>query len=168
MTLVVISETKESITDMKRLSESVWGDVRRRADGQAVRKEDDIDSKSLEEFYYYLTDIYNSTNFSALRYDKLNEYIGITLFVRRRTLYSLFVEKMPSGNIRVKFPGSFSRDEKRLTTLLRNQYRIEDNGFMFLVYPKDSDIVTNSFVIDVIDFVLDNVLDTYEKSITRK
>lgn len=44
---------------MKKLSESVWGDVRRRAEGQATRKEDNLDNLSLTGFYDYWKDRYS-------------------------------------------------------------------------------------------------------------
>ena len=58
MTLVDILETKESITNMKKLSESVWGDIRKKSLGQEERQEDDISNLSIEDFSKYLDSMY--------------------------------------------------------------------------------------------------------------
>ena len=47
---------------MRRLSESVWGDLRKKSLGQEVRTEDDIDGYSYEEFLEYIKDTYIPTN----------------------------------------------------------------------------------------------------------
>ena len=59
MTSADILETKEFTTNMRKLSESVWGDVRRRAEGQAERKEDEIDNLEPDELAEYIKKEYD-------------------------------------------------------------------------------------------------------------
>lgn len=47
---------------MRKLSESVWGDVRKKSLGQEVRIENDIDGLSYKEFLEYITDTYIPTS----------------------------------------------------------------------------------------------------------
>ena len=47
---------------MRKLSESVWGDVRKKSLGQEVRIENDIDGLSYKDFLSYLEDTYIPTD----------------------------------------------------------------------------------------------------------
>ena len=47
---------------MKRLSESVWGDIRKKSLGTEVRIENDIDGLLYKEFLEYITDTYIPTS----------------------------------------------------------------------------------------------------------
>ena len=60
MTLEGISETKEFITNMRKLSESIWSDIQDRSSGEVTRKEDSVNLLDKHQFIDYVKNHYES------------------------------------------------------------------------------------------------------------
>ena len=73
--------------------ESVWGDIRKKSIGQEERKETSIDEYSIDNFFKYLKDTYDTVSESYLQTGILNSgsrYINTTIFVQGQNYISLF------------------------------------------------------------------------------
>ena len=143
MTLVVILETKEFITNMKKLSnikESMWGDIHRRNSGEAVRKEDSMDLMDSSEFFNYLKKHY-SGEFKLLspatirvRVFKITDSAFYTI-----TYYCTKKEISTTKHIEDKI-------DEDLYRKMKDEFYIEElDRHNISIYPKDKSEITNSF-----------------------
>lgn len=62
MILEGILEIKEFITNMRKLSESIWSDIQDRSSGDVIRKEDDINRMNCDDLYDYIHELYEQIN----------------------------------------------------------------------------------------------------------
>jgi len=77
----------------KEIKESVWGDIRKKSLGQEERKETSIDEYSIDSFFKYLKNTYDTVNEADLKTGILNsgnKYIDATIFVQGQNHINLF------------------------------------------------------------------------------
>ena len=79
MTLEDILEIKEFITNMRKLSESIWSDIQDRSAGESVRKEDDVNYMNPEDFCDFLNDNYIYKNKHKIHYDEIGKRFCISV-----------------------------------------------------------------------------------------
>lgn len=96
MTLEDILEIKEFITNMRKLSESIWSDIQDRSVGDTVRKEDDINRMKCDELYDLIYDTYEQINpfpvplkSGESTSDKKIQYFSIPIFKTNYKVYRL-------------------------------------------------------------------------------
>lgn len=98
---------------MKKLSESVWGDIRKRAEGNIIRKEDDVNHMNFDTFADYIKDNYSEKGdwFSIVessdeksRHIEIDIISGITLSFNEvdGKIYNILIQ---SGKKYVDVPG---------------------------------------------------------------
>lgn len=146
--LEFLIENKDSLL----IEESVWGDIRKKSLGQEVREEDNIDKLDLKEFEQYLKSIYKidrltdidifereylyipvcreSGYYCSIRYHKSDNYIEIRLFTPFNKFNDAVEEQYPCY------------------TIDNDLYRLRNEKY---------EVLTNSFVCKMIDFMLDHV-----------
>ena len=161
MTSVDILETKEFTTNMRKLSESVWGDVRRRADGTSTRKEDDK-----EKLYKYLNNTYET-----LLGDKIeisDEWIAIPLF-KYDGAYSLLEIRGTGDNkklrISIKYWDTVYLDfVKEMKQFYNIDFEDIRNNWTYMnINPKNGEEIDYDFITNLIDYVIENVKVTNRK-----
>lgn len=162
---------------MKKLSESVWGDIRRRAEGLQDRKEDDIDNLSFNDFEQYLKDSYEVLedphffsigSYPTMGTDEINLSIPIEkkdIFTENRggnRMLAIGYDKLKKkyNNIR---PNKyvFELYPREMMSTFSDKFIVDGNNYMLI--PKEKDI-TNSTCVNVIDKLLDMV----ERPLMRK
>ena len=134
----------------KFIEESIWSDIQDRSSGDTVRKEDDINTLDLNEFYAYIKDQYK-TKVEYIDLDAMGGENGDVLGVDITENVILFY-KPKRGHIllswsRAKIPMPFF-DE------LIDRFKVENpNGMRKIITEKDGSCTNKTFV-DVIDFFL--------------
>ena len=161
-------EIKEYITNMKKLSkinESVWSDIRDRANGESVKKEDNIEHFTTYELFSYVCDRYISTskdNYPIEHSDLSEEYLSIPLFQNK--ISGLYYR------IRIKIENSGEKsvvlcaNEKQCPDFineLKNKFDVTIKTFIHI--KTKSGEVNNKLFIDVIDTVIENADIPYLK-----
>lgn len=80
---------------MKRLSESIWGDIRRKSLGQEERKEDDINYLDRNGLYEHIFDLYKPVSVHPLplksQTSQADTYFSIPIFKSNYKIYRLDV-----------------------------------------------------------------------------
>ena len=166
------------------IGESIWSDIQDRSSGDVIRKEDSINHLNIKELYKYITDNYTikddqyddtlemSSNYiHMVLYDAYNYQFEIDYYVddREIVIYDMS-EKKYSFQSTPK--NSFSIPQS-CWNLLNNKFNIklkdvtELNSFVleldrhvlydYNVYPKYGSRVTNNFLIEFINTVIDNI-----------
>ena len=166
-----ISQNKyiESTFHKKEVSESLWADVQNQASGSAVKKEDDLDNLGIERFCEYLKEHYECNDNSDkgdIWIHTLNgtPLLNITLFY---SLGSFSYIYCTSDEIAIK---DSTIDTLNCKRELKKRYTISSNGHSTAITPKDKSVpVTNSFKVDVLDFLLDIVEKSgFDQQIKKK
>ena len=177
-----ISSHKEIESPMSPLNESIWSDIQDRSSGDTVRKEDDVDILDREQFFDYLKDIYKPTTsiYDIRDFSVTNEILVPILMhdAAMRPKSSMYVsieysdEDITEKSIIIsKKMGNNAPD---LVEKIKEEFNTEDfqhaayRGAHIKIYPKDTSIITNSFFIKVVDFMLNNVVEPHIKLMERR
>ena len=172
MILVDILEIKEYITNMKRLSkinESVWSDIRDRANGESIKKEDNIELLDRDGLLEYVLSHYDeNTKLSPDNVIKSygNEYtsFGLQAFMKNHALYRLYAYFNKNDKIyevRLLANKSVCTD---FIDELRKKFMVVYNASLdYYTFCTDEGYVTNSLYIDVFDAIIENVEKPYFK-----
>ena len=149
------------IPDFKTfIKESIWSDIQDRSAGDTIRKEDDINLMSGEDFCDYLNDNYISKNKYKILYSEhskcihipiLNKFIGVLLnlsYDYKDNTITMNYDEVESlcPELCKKIKENFKVDKEYVTI-----------GYTkFIISPSDGSECTNRFFIDVINFIIDN------------
>ena len=166
------------IPDFKTfLKESIWSDMQERGTGDAVKKEDEVNILDLDRLCKYLNQIYGE--FDHRESIKVNEW-------RESRWLSVDIADTPSGyNLIITYDICPETEEKIISMAyeivknwidfnkLEKRYnsKVEKNEYdndILTIYPKDGSEVTNEFLIDFIDYMLEEIPSGYDKYIYRK
>ena len=165
---------------MKKLSESVWADIHKRSNGKQVRKEDDVDNLDMEEFYDYLNDHYETLKNTVIG---LHKYDDLYVLLVPVVFSELNLRRKSFHNIEIKFNSNDVTETKIIMSLellseipyidelLRKVFCVVDKGKYVEIYPKDggeSTIVTNTFFLEVLDFILNEAEGKYTILLKKK
>ena len=171
------------IPDFKTyIGESLWGSIRDRVNGDTIRKEDDIDHMNKEQFFEYLKDLYNETSsftYYIKAYDAPFDEILVPISINDK------FNSSTASYIALENPDD--PKNKCVTIDIRSYHRMfwdaEILGENFKlktvkesykrqahikVYPKDGSPVTNTFFIEVIDFLLEHIRDNLSRLIKKQ
>ena len=146
------------------LIESIWSDIQDRSAGETVRKEDDVDHFGYEEFFVYLTELYQPKS------KKINEKIGgrtsiidtdtIEIFVPIESIdgriKTLIIEMSKKDNSVISMATSPTLFDKyvNLERMLSNNYTLTTSRLSSRIYLKPKKKPTNRTVVDLIDTFL--------------
>ena len=164
MTLVVTSEIKESIINMKKLSkidESAWGDMMRRGSGEEIRKEDDISHLNRDGLYDYIYDLYEQPSEFPQplkgQTNPGNEYFAIGLFRSKDASKIYRLHATFEGELidTIFINASLSCCEEFKDVLFERFKVIEDDFKGLIIQDKDG-MTTNQLCIDLIQTVIEN------------
>ncbi len=160
----------------KKTNESIWSDIQDRSAGETVRKEDDVDNLDIEGFYDYLNDHYEPTLESSYKIRLYNDINVILVPVSSSDgkhisptyINHLEIDFDPNDitETRITMSSRYLLLIHDIEKKLRDNFCVIDKmasptrGKYICIYPKDggeSAIVTNSFFIKVLDFLLEEL-----------
>ena len=173
------------IPDFKTyIKESIWSDIQDRSAGETVRKEDDVDNLDMDEFYDYLNDHYEALENTVIRkYDDLHAIlvpiVSLELNFQRRSLNFIEIDFDPDDVTETKIIMSLRAlsEIPYIDESLRKAFCVVDRdknperGKHVEIYPKDggeSTIVTNTFFLEVLDFILKEADGKYTILLKKK
>ena len=160
---------------MKKLSESVWGDIRKKSLGEETRLEDNVNDLDLKGFTQYLKDKYpetatTQTKSSQIRTDGIN---------------SIYIPILPWGyNAAYELVYKFERrrllihDRYNSNPKLPSKLKFLKKSYVFTTFDSDGEsefftkqgkpIETNEQVIEIIEMILDNYQGEEDLMISKK
>ena len=159
-----------------QIFESIWADIYDRSAGDTVRKEDDVDIKTPEDFFDYLTSHYKIDNSPIdLFFDTKMERIRIPFCLagpKNLKVCALFYDYKYNilymySNCKQYIPDLWNKLDDNFN--LRKDE--PDYQYFTIINPKDTKRpVNNSYVLEVINFIIDNMdeQDNVTCSIFRK
>lgn len=166
---------------MKKLSESVWADIHRRSNGDQIRKEDDVDNFDINEFCDYLNSRY-------IFYDRIHEQckvevidtgedneINLDLFEYKKDGSCddcIFIYSYSNDVIDCEIRCSSKKYAKMVFDSLTERFddistERQSNELVptYVMYIYD---LTNSKVINILDFIIDNIKEPLKKFIEKR
>ncbi len=153
---------------LSNITESVWNDIRRRGIGTDVKKEDDVNLLDRDGLYDYLTSHYKNTNsFEPIYNSETFNTIKVPFLIQGGSdgVYLSFEEN------EVSIPYASPYKVKGLFSKLANEFSLKSDAktehTWYIISPKDGSEVTNTFFIYVIDFLLDNIPDSFERGVKK-
>ena len=159
------------------LKESHWSEMNRRSQGITVRKEDNIDHMDIDEFYNYLKDSYslNEREFEwyTTDYDGEPEYeIWIPIARPKNSkvgVHSYYIVYQYYDKY-LTISNNFSIDFPELSKLIDDKFIMKEHPKHneALLYIGEKEKITHSFVIKVINFIIDNIQNKRELIINKK
>ena len=145
---------------LSKITESIWSDMQDRSAGDVVRREDDVNLMSGEDFCDYLNDNYICKD--GYRTYKIY-YVSKVLHI---TVLKKFINVSYSIKYDYKTNMIYLNDDiedfvPELCQKLKNNFkvvkkRVGDSYIKFIIYPPDGSECTNRFFVDVINFIIEN------------
>ena len=146
----------KSIAKKEKLDESLWADIQNQAAGTTIKKEDDIDIMDAEAFYEWLKKNYDSKDMSVYTSEN-SSYTYVTLIdFPDQTLYR---DYYPENTLTVS---KTIKDNVKIYTDLCEKYTVTEsstNSEYFDIRPKPLAKVTNTFFVEVLDYIIDKYSD---------
>ena len=167
------------IPDFKTfIKESLFGSMSDKGRGEVVKKEDDINNLDIDGLYDYLNEIYetlpNHYEPAGTYLLKLNQFDCLSMMVLEdlNDVYRLKFENVSHDDKFVSFHLTSNLKRDKLYKILNDNYSIKNivtinHGEEMQIYPKNGEI-NNSFFIELIDFILENVGSRLTKAIIKK
>ena len=144
---------------MRKLSESIWSDIQDRSSGNSIRKEDDVNLMSMEDFCDYLNNNYISKDGHKIYYDGIGKRLYIAVLKKFVNVNYVITYDYNTNTI-------YANDEiedfvPELCQKLKNNFKVVkknvgDTYTEFIIYPSDGSECTNRFFVDVLDFIIEN------------
>ena len=147
---------------MKKLSkiiESIWSDMQDRSAGKIVRKEDDVNLMSGEDFCDYLNDNYISKDGHEIIYNEDTKNIFVSI-LKKFTSVSFSITYNYKSNI-ITMNDEVESFCPKLCKKIKENFKIDKeyvntNYTKFIISPSDGSECTNRFYVDVINFIIEN------------
>ena len=163
-----LQSPEESVVERKPINESAWGDMRKRSAGKQIRKEDDINLLDRDGLYDYLASHYKPLNsFVNIQNSSSFNRIDVPVLIQGGADYVHF--NFDDNSVFIKFAMPYK--VKGLFAKLADNFSLRSNSdknpLFYIISPKDGSETTNSFYIEVIDFIIDNIPDSFEKGVKK-
>ena len=146
---------------LSKITESIWSDIQDRSAGDTVRKEDDINLMSIEDFCGYLNDNYISEDGYNRTYRIYYVSKVLSIAVLMGNSYEFYSIKYDYGHNMIYLNDEIEDFVPELCQKLKNNFkvvknRVGDSYTKFIIYPSDGSECTNRFFVDVLDFIIKN------------
>ena len=164
------------IPDFKTyITESTWGDMRRRAEGEQIRKEDDVNYLNFNDFFEYLASHYKPNNLDyeirkSMDFMNVNHHnilIPIEILQKepqRPLCKALRIEYNIDNNHTYIFIGkSLLEKYPELENILSKVYDAVSTSKSIRLVPKDGEVTNNKIV-----KLIDTLLGTVEEPLLKK
>ena len=144
---------------LSKITESIWSDMQDRSSGDVVRREDDVNLMSGEDFCDYLNDNYICKD----------GYKTYRIYYVSKALHITALKKFINVSYNIKYDYKtnmiYLNDDiedfvPELCQKLKNNFkvvkkRVGDSYTKFIIFPSDGSECTNRFFVDVIIFIID-------------
>ena len=158
---------------MKKLSESVWGDLRKKSLGKEDRIEEDINNFDMQQLYDYLHVRYTFLDeFHHLSRIRSMDGIIIKVLESKKNYYGLDVYHIGEDNMEIRIDNVklfTSPEYEKFGLNLLDNFILDENLFNKdntphhpAIYPKEGK-VDNKFFIYLLDFFIENSGDKFKK-----
>ena len=151
------------------VSESLWGSVRDRVNGDTERKEDDINNLDIDGFYEYLESLDSVKVYIDSNHKDFISVDDIILSATKRKRLFLVMEYSSGKVDLITLPYSFSKEYPDVYKKMFDEYILDipkvdtpeeeddalNTGFIE-VAPKNGSPITNKFFLEVLNFILIN------------
>ena len=153
------------------IRESIWSDIQDRNSGEVTRKEDNINLLDIDVFFDYLINHYDTT-YPKNSLDNINLQLmgyldspGIEDLIYMNILHFSDVPELHITNYKLRFTSS------QLYRKMCKKFHLEKVSNRIYtdiqVTPKEGEF-NNSFIIEVIEFIIDNMDEAFTPKIQRK
>ena len=144
---------------MSKIIESIWSDMQDRSSGKIVRKEDDVNLMSGEDFCDYLNDNYISKDGHKIIYrgDTKNIFMSI---LKKFTSVSFSITYNYNSNT-ITMNDEVESLFPELCKMIKEKFKVDKeyvntNYTKFIISPSDGSECTNRFFVEVINFIIEN------------
>ena len=145
---------------LSKITESIWSDIQDRSMGKTIRKEDDVNLMSGEDFCDYLNynyickDGYKTYRIyyvsKALHITALKKFINVSYNIK----YDYKTNMIYLNDDIEDFVPELCKKIKENFKVVKK--RVGDSYTKFIIYPSDGSECTNRFFVEVINFIIDN------------
>ena len=148
------------IPDFKTfIKESIWSDIQDRSMGKTVRKEDDVNLMSGEDFCDYLNDNYICKDGYKITYDDISK--RITTSILKKFANVSFGITYSYKNNTITMNDEVESFFPELCKMVKENFKVDKeyvniNYTKFIISPSDGSECTNRFFVEVLDFIIDN------------
>ena len=144
---------------LSKITESIWSDMQDRSTGDVVRREDDVNLMSGEDFCDYLNDNYISKEGRKIVYDENTKNIFMSILKKHTGLYFSITYNYNSNTITMNDDVESLCPE--LCKMIKEKFKVDKeyvntNYTKFIISPSDGSECTNRFFVDVLDFIIEN------------
>ena len=144
---------------LSKITESIWSDMQDRSAGDTIRKEDDVNLISGEDFCDYLNDNYISKEGRKIVYDENTKNIFVSILKKHTGLYFSITYNYNSNTITMNDDVESLCPE--LCKMIKENFKVDKEYVnsiytKFIISPLDGSECTNRFFVDVINFIIDN------------
>ena len=144
---------------LSKITESIWSDMQDRSAGDTIRKEDDVNLISGEDFCDYLNDNYISKEGRKIVYDENTKNIFVSILKKHTGLYFSITYNYNSNTITMNDDVESLCPE--LCKMIKENFKVDKKYVnsiytKFIISPLDGSECTNRFFVDVINFIIDN------------
>jgi len=163
---------------MKKLSESLWSDLQNKSIGKSIRREDNVDNLDFDGLVEYLRNNYKCEQYTIVA---VKEYNSITISLYEdEDGYNVFliygdVDTNPVVEISSTFKESaewiYKDMESRYTLHTREDFDQDGHPYSITkVEPKGCRYIklTNKFLLEVLDFIIERIHEPLTKTIEKK
>ena len=145
---------------LSKITESIWSDMQDRSTGDVVRREDDVNLMSEEDFCDYLNDNYICKDgYRTYRIYYVSKVLSIAVLVDGPAKFYSITYDYKTNMIYLN--DDIEDFVPELCQKLKNNFKVVkkivgDSYTKFIIYPSDGSECTNRFFVDVLDFIIEN------------
>ena len=144
---------------LSKITESIWSDMQDRSAGETVRKEDDVNLMSEEDFCDYLNDNYISKDGHKIIYSKDSKSIYMSI-LKKYAGFSYSITYNYENNT-INMNDEVESLCPELCKKIKENFKVDKEyvniGYtQFIISPSDGSECTNRFYVDVINFIIEN------------
>ena len=144
---------------LSKITESIWSDMQDRSAGDVVRREDDVNLMSEEDFCDYLNDNYISKEGRKIVYSEDTKNIFMSILKKHTGLYFSITYNYNSNTITMNADVESLCPE--LCKMIKKNFKVVKKHVnsiytKFIIFPPDGSECTNRFYVDVINFIIEN------------
>ena len=144
---------------LSKITESIWSDIQDRSAGDVVRKEDDINLMSGEDFCDYLNDNYIRKDGHKIIYSEDSKSIYMPI-LKKYAGFSFSITYNYENNT-INMNDEVESLCPKLCKMIKENFKVDKKYVgstytQFIISPSDGSECTNRFFVDVVNFIIDN------------
>ena len=158
------------IEKMNNLKESIWSNINKRSEGNLDRKEDNTDGMNRDEFWDYLKCHYKTKFMNINKMDMYPDEMDViyvpVLHPENGGYFNLCIGF--EDNRCIYIPNGIKKYFAELYSKMYQDFSFKPGEGVSYITPKNSDEITNTFFLKLIDYIIDNTENKDELIIEKK